>query len=57
LWQIVLLGMVGLIVVAIAYSGWKMTQTLGGGMFLMYFCYVAMALLTTPAADFVSPKC
>mmetsp|Transcript_73834 Transcript_73834/g.139509 ORF Transcript_73834/g.139509 Transcript_73834/m.139509 type:complete len:307 (+) Transcript_73834:1890-2810(+) len=54
---IVLLGMVGLIVVAIAYSGWKMTQTLGGGMFLMYFCYVAMALLTTPAADFVSPKC
>lgn len=49
--------MVALVVVAIAYNGWKMTQKLGGAMFVFYFLYVLMALLTTPASDFASPKC
>ena len=54
---LVLLGMVALIVVTIALSGWKMTHTLGNVMFFFYFAYVAMALLTTPRSDFKSPSC
>jgi len=38
---VILLLMVGAVVGSIAASGWKMSKTLGGGMFGLYFLFVA----------------
>ena len=54
---VVLLCMVFLIVVTIGSQGWKMTKTLGFIMFFLYFAYLAIALITTPADSFKSPAC
>lgn len=56
---ITLLVMVGMIVVTIHLSGWKMTKPLGYAMFFLYFCYLAFALTPprTPVGDYTVSKC
>jgi Ca2+/Na+ antiporter len=41
---LILLVMLVCIVLMIHYSGWKMTKALGGGMFVLYFAYLAQAI-------------
>ena len=41
---IILLIMVVCIVFMIHISGWNMTKTLGAGMFVLYFAYLAQAI-------------
>lgn len=54
---LILLVMVGAIVVIIHYSNWEMTHALGYAMFSLYFIYVGVSLLLTPAKDFVLEPC
>tara|TARA_B110000305_G_scaffold171653_1_gene189593 strand:- start:223 stop:414 length:192 start_codon:yes stop_codon:yes gene_type:complete len=42
---VTLLGMLVLIVSIVHISGWKMTKTLGGMMFVIYFVYVVQAVM------------
>eukprot|EP00979_Chaetoceros_neogracilis_P005892 scaffold1137_cov247-Chaetoceros_neogracile.AAC.16 len=42
---LILLVMLVCIVLMIHYSGWKMTKALGGGMFVLYFAYLAQAII------------
>merc|ERR1711935_69351 len=43
---VILLVMVVLIIVTIHFSGWKLTKTVGGIMFLLYFAFLAQAIIT-----------
>ena len=52
-----LLVMVAAIILVIMYNGWKMTHQLGGAMFVLYFAYLAFALLMTPKSEYVVEKC
>ena len=49
-----LLGMVAAIILIIMYYKWEMTKGLGGAMFLLYFAYLAFALLQ-PDSDWSTP--
>ena len=42
---VLLFVMVAAVILLIALSGWRMTKSLGGGMFVLYFVYVAQDLL------------
>jgi sodium/potassium/calcium exchanger 2 len=37
--------MLVVIVLMIHCNGWKLTKTLGGGMFVLYFAYLAQAIV------------
>ena len=52
-----LLVMVAAIIVVIMANGWKMTHELGGAMFLLYFGYLAFALLMTPRSEYTVDTC
>lgn len=56
---LILLGMVAAIVVAINHFDWKMTFPLGVTMFVMYFCYLALALspAITPPKQYQPKDC
>jgi hypothetical protein len=42
---IILIVMIVCIVTMIHFSGWKMTKSLGMGMFFLYFTYLAQAII------------
>jgi len=48
IWQsiFILVGMLFVIIAIIHCQGWKMTRTLGGLMFMLYFAFIVQAILT-----------
>jgi len=55
IWQsiLILVGMLFAIIAIVHCQGWKMTRTLGGLMFLLYFAFLVQAILT----EYLSNPC